>query len=142
MFTRRMESLATGLLKPMNPNGAALLGLLTFFWGIWVVNPFWHVFVSADVYMRALEFAPEWAWGTWATATGIAIMCAVWHRDAVMLSRAACFSVWHWFTVSVMMWWGDWQNTAGLVYMFIGFYAVFVFLNIRVNYVRQGIHRF
>lgn len=33
----------------------------------------------------------------------------------------------------MMMWWGDWQNTGGLTYSFIGAYATFIYLNLKVN---------
>jgi len=126
----------------MNPYGSTLLGLLTFMWGLWIVNPFWSVFSRAGVYGKAMDFAPEWAWGTWSTICGLAILCALWRSSSVWLARASGFAVWHWFTISGMLWWGDWQNTAGLTYMFIGLYSVFAYLNIRVNFVKQGIRKF
>ncbi len=138
----RLERLARGLIKPMNPYGSSLLGFLTIMWGLWIVNPFWDVFQRAGVYSKALEFAPEWAWGTWSTVCGLAILASLWRNNAVWLCRAGAFAIWHWMTVSGMLWWGDWQNTAGLTYMFIGLYSVFVYLNMRVNYVRQGITHF
>lgn len=138
----RLEVLARGLLKPMNPYGSVLLGLLTTLWGLWILSPFWEAFDQADVYGKAVEFAPEWAWGTWATVCGLIILLALWRSSSIWLSRASGFAVWHWLTVAVMLWWGDWHNAAGLTYTFIGFYTVFVFLNIRVNYVKQGIHKF
>lgn len=126
----------------MNPYGASLLGFMTFFWGLWIISPWWTVFDRAPVYSKALEFAPEWAWGTWATLCGLGLIISVLRRSTLWLARTGGFAVWHWVTVSVMLWWGDWQNTAGMTYMFVGFYAVFVFLNIRVNYVKRGIRKF
>lgn len=136
------RSLAQGLLKPMNPHGASLLGFMTFTWGLWIVSPFWTVFDRAPVYSKALEFAPEWAWGAWAALCGIGLIVSVFRRSSIFLASTSGFAIWHWTTVSGMMWWGDWQNTAGITYMFVGFYAIFVYLNIRVNYVRPGIKHF
>lgn len=138
----RLDSFVKGMLKPINPYGASLLGLLTFFWGLWIVNPFWEVFNSAQVFSRAANFAPEWAWGTWATLCGITLITSVWRGNSRWLSRAARFASWHWATVSLMLWWGDWQNTAGVTYTFVALYSVYVFLNVRVNYVNQGISHF
>lgn len=138
----RIERIAHGLIKPMNPYASVWLGIMTFMWGLWVVNPFWQVFTRANVYSKALEFAPEWAWGTWSTLCGITLIVALIKHSPCWVVRAAGFAIWHWFTVSGMLWWGDWQNTAGLTYMFVGLYAVYVFLNIRVNWVRQGIKHF
>lgn len=142
MIMGRLDNLASGLLRPMNPHGAILLGALTFVWGIWVGNPFWEVFTRAPVYHEALDLAPEWAWGTWASTVGIVLLLSLLSKNAKWLSRAALCSVWHWFTVSGMMWWGDWHNTAGVVYLFIGFYSLFVYLNTKVNFVKQGITHF
>lgn len=138
----RLERSTRALLKPMNPYGSSLLGLLTLMWGMWIINPFWDVFSRAGVYSKAMEFAPEWAWGTWSTLCGLGILTALWRGSSHWLAGASGFVVWHWFTISGMLWWGDWQNTAGLTYMFIGFYSVFVYLNIKVNFVKQGIHKF
>lgn len=139
---QRGDNLAQGLLRPMNPHGASLLGFMTLMWGLWIIMPFWRAFDTAAVYSKALEFAPEWAWGTWSTLCGLGLIIAVFKKSTHWLSRTSGFAIWHWTTVSGMLWWGDWQNTAGLTYMFIGFYAIFVFLNIRVNYVNQGISHF
>lgn len=137
----RFEQLAKGILMPMNPYASALLGFLTLFWGLWIVNPFWDVFSTANVYHRALEFAPEWAWGTWSTTCGALIILSLYTGAAKLLSRSLAFAVWHWGTVSIMLWWGDWQNTAGLTYTFIALYTIFAYLNIKTNYVRMGIGR-
>ena len=138
----RIERIACGLIKPINPYASVLLGIMTFMWGLWVVNPFWEVFTRAAVYSKAIEFAPEWAWGTWSTTCGLTIILALVKHSPVWVVRASGFAIWHWFTVSGMLWWGDWQNTAGLAYLFVGLYAVYVFLNIKVNWVRQGIKHF
>lgn len=134
--------MVSGLIQPMNLYASVLLGVMTFVWGVWVVNPFWHVFTRAAIYDKTLEFAPEWAWGTWSTVCGAALVAAVFKRSTRWVSRASAFAMWHWFTISLMFWWGDWQNTAGLTYMFIGLYATYIFLNVRLNWVRLGIRHF
>lgn len=134
----RLERLARGLLKPMNPYASSILGMLTLMWGIWIVNPFWSVFASANVWHRAMQFAPEWAWGTWATVAGGAILFALFKGSTKWVARTLGFGIWHWWTVSGMLWWGDWQNTAGLTYMFIAIYTTFSYLNIKTNFVHMG----
>lgn len=136
------DRIVVGLLKPINPYGASLLGYLTLLWGIWIVNPLWHVFDSSRVYNKALELAPEWAWGTWAVVCGLGLIAAVHMRSTRLLACTSGFAIWHWGIVSVMMWWANWHDTAGLVYMFIALYSIFVFLNIKVNYVNRGVYKF
>jgi hypothetical protein len=114
---------------------------MTTAWGIWIVNPFWSVFSTANVYHKALDFAPEWAWGTWSTACGVLMVCALYEGWTKWLGRALGFAVWHWWTVAGMLWWGDWQNTAGLTYTFIALYTTFTYLNIKANFIETGVKR-
>lgn len=135
----RVERLASGMLAPMNPYVSSVLGLFTLLWGLFVLNPLHAAFERAAIYSKAIELAPEWAWGTWAAVCGICVLCSIFFGRAKMLARSLGFATWHWFTIAGMCWWGDWQNTAGLTYTFISIYGMLAFLNIRVNYVKQGI---
>lgn len=123
----------------MNPYVSAVLGLLTTVWGLWTLSPFWHVFSSAPVYGEALDSAPEAVWGLWATLTGLGILVSIYYAHARPLAFALGAATFHWFVVAGMLWWGDWHNTAGLTYTFIGIYSVLAYLNIRVNYVKEHI---
>ena len=125
------------MLIPINPNASIILGFLTAFWGFWLLLPH-KTFTSAALFSKMGAFAPEWAWGTWAVTCGLAIIVSVFTNNYLWLSRAMAFAVWHWSTVSGMMWWGDWRNTGGLTYTFVSMYAVFVYLNIKINYVKFG----
>lgn len=140
MTKKHVERIVAGLLRPINPYATGILGLLTFSWGVWIVNPMWSVFQSAPVFSRALEFAPEWAWGSWATACGAIILFAVMTGKFKTLSFALGFAIWHWSTVAGMLWWGDWHNTGGLTYSFIALWTTYAWLNIKINYVRLGKH--
>lgn len=137
-MSKRVERFVAGLLRPINPYATAILGLLTLSWGLWIVNPFWSVFGSARVFSRAVEFAPEWAWGTWSTLCGAIIIFAVLRGKFKTLSFALGFAIWHWSTVAGMLWWGDWQNTAGITYTYIAIWTVYAWLNIKINYVRKS----
>lgn len=130
----RIERLARGLLTPINPYALSLLGFLTFFWGLWIVNPFWEVFGRADIYQRTLDFAPEWAWGSWSTACGALMLYGLFADRFRVLVPALIVGMWHWFTIAGMFWWGDWQNTAGLTYTFVALYTTYAYLNIKVNH--------
>lgn len=133
----RLDRFANGLLRPINPYASVILGLLTASWGIWLLMP-WETFGTAKLYSKMDEFAPEWAWGTWALICGALIIFAVAKGLYKTLSFAIGFAVWHWATVSSMMWWGDWQNTGGLTYSFITLYCIYAYLNIKINYVQFG----
>lgn len=133
----KMEKVAVGLLGPINPYVSILLGILTFFWGLWLALPF-NTFGSAAVYSKMDQFAPEWLWAFWAMCVGLVSVYTILRRKSKMLSKAHGFTSWHWATVSAMMWWGNWQNTAGLTYTFISLYAVFCYLNVKVNNVNFG----
>lgn len=105
------------------------------FWGIWLLLPH-DVFERAPLYFRMWQIAPEWAWGGWATICGFMIIVSIIKSNWKMMTKAMGFASWHWCTVAGMMWWGDWQNTGGLTYSFISLYAIYVFLNVKINYVK------
>lgn len=123
------------LMEPINPALSGLMGILTLFWGLWVVCPAWDAFSRAALYDKMSEFAPEWAWGTWSVTAGSILIITSWKHNYVNVCRALAFIAWHWFTVSTLMWFGDWQNTGPLTYSLITSYAVFFYLNIKLNYV-------
>ncbi len=138
----RLDKIAEGLLRPINPYATSILGLLTATWGLWVIMPFWSVFGKAELFEKMREFAPELAWGSWAFVCGLLIIYAIYAGRYRTLSAAMAFASWHWTTVACMMWWGDWQNTGGLTYSWIAVYSIYVYLNVRINLVKfpDGTH--
>lgn len=130
-----MQKSLINLMRPINTTVTVLLGLLTFFWGLWVLCPEWSVFGSADVYMKMEDFAPEWAWGTWSLVAGALQVVAALREDYKFLAHSLEFIAWHWFVVALAMWVGDWQNTGGLVYTTVCLYSVFSYLNVKLNYI-------
>lgn len=133
----KVDKFVKGLLKPINPNASIILGILTNFWGLWLLLPH-TVFDHSALYSKMDQFAPEWAWGTWAFICGLLIIVSILKSNWYWLAKSMGFAIWHWSTVSGMMWWGDWHNTGGLTYTFISIYAIYVFLNVKINYVRFG----
>jgi hypothetical protein len=97
----------------------------------------WDVFSRGALFSKALSFAPEWAWGCWATFCGYLIVLSVLTGYYKWLARALGFAVWHWSVIAGMLWWGDWQNTGGLSYTFIAMYALYAYYNIKINYVKM-----
>jgi hypothetical protein len=142
-FAKRIEKIALGMMYPANPYATSIIGLFTLLWGLWIVNPFWHVFTSAALYEKAAGFAPEWAWGSWSTLCGLVILIALYKGSFKRLIDALAFCVWHWFTIAVFYFWGDWQNTGGLTYLFVGVLSLYMYLNIKFNHgQKRQKHRF
>ena len=135
----RMDRIVQGMLRPINPYSTVILGVFTALWGMWVLLP-WPVFEHAALFSRMDQFAPEWAWGGWATLCGLLIVFALMDGDKKPLSFALGFAVWHWWTVSYMLWWGDWQNTGGLTYSFIAIFTTYAYLNFKINFIRNDEH--
>lgn len=133
----KMEKVAVGLLSPINPYASILLGIFTFFWGLWLALPF-DTFGSAAIYSKMDQFAPEWLWAVWAMIVGSVSVYTIIKRKSKLLAKAHGFTAWHWATVASMMWWGDWENTAGPTYTFIAIYSSFCYLNVKVNNVNFG----
>lgn len=130
---KRLERVALGLAKPINPYSVVILGAMTFFWGLWIVNPFWDVFSHAAIFSKAAEFAPEWAWGTWATASGAFTLFGIFSARYKCLISALSVLMWHWWTIAGFYWWGDWQNTAVLTYSFVALFSTYAWLNMKLN---------
>jgi uncharacterized iron-regulated membrane protein len=98
----------------------------------------WQVFTSAPLFSQMHAFAPEWAWGTWALICGSLIVISVFKGLYKWLYRSLGFAIWHWGTVSSLMWMGDWHNTGGVTYSFICIFCMYLYLNIKVNYNKMG----
>lgn len=129
----KADRMAVGLLRPINPYASILLGIFTFLWGLWLALPFETFGRAAALYSKMADIAPEWAWGAWSMAVGIITVVTITLKKKRWLSRAHAFSTWHWGTVSLMMWWGDWQNTGPVTYTMIAVYSAFLYLNVKVN---------
>lgn len=134
----RLEKIAEGMLRPINPYSTLILGVFTAFWGLWVITPGWSVFGSALLYSKMMEFAPEWAWGVWSLTSGLLLIICVFRGYYSNLSRALMFISWHWATVAGFMWWGDWHNTGGITYTTVAIYSIYCYFNIKMNYVKYG----
>lgn len=132
----RLDIIAQGLLRPINPYANLIMGGLTAMWGAWLLIPYFSVFGRASLYSKMGDFAPEWAWGSWAFVCGLVMIASVFKGMYKTLSKAMGFAVWHWFTVAGMMWWGDWQNANSITYTFIGIYCAYIYLNIKINHVK------
>lgn len=132
-----LDRIAQGMLRPINPYSTLILGVFTAFWGIWVLMP-WSVFGRADLFSKLSEFAPEVLWGLWATGAGILVIASIIRGLYRYLAWTLAFIGWHWATVAVFMWWGDWQNTGGLTYSFAAVYASYAYLNVKINQVNNG----
>lgn len=132
----RLDRVARGVLRPINPYATVLLGIYTLLWGLWLISPFWNTFGRADLFRHASEFAPEWAWGSWSFVAGATVVAAIFRGRFSWLSFALAFISWHWWTIGSLLLWGDWQNTGGLTYLFIAIYSTYAYLNIEINYVK------
>lgn len=130
-----LRSIFVNLMKPINTTVTVLLGVLTFLWGLWVMSPWWSVFGSSTLYARMSEFAPEFAWGAWATVAGFIQLTAALRGNMKFLTQSLEFIAWHWFIVALTMWFGNWQNTGGLTYSVVCLYSVFCYLNVKLNYI-------
>lgn len=133
-FHEGTERLAWALLrKPINKAAIIFLGFYTTLWGLWVVNPFWHVFTTAPLFKDMLNFAPEWAWGIVALIAGAVIIYGAIKRTYNPLIRGALVGSIYWLIVAIFYFMGDWQNTGGITSLTFAVYSSFVYLNIKVN---------
>ena len=128
-----IKKLVNGLLKPINTSAVSILGIYTILWGVWVANPFWHVFSTAALYSQLNSIAPEVFWGLLAIVIGIITMYGVIRPSYRSLTMGALAVGWHWWMISLLYFMGDWQNTGGITAGIFFVYGCFIWLNLRVN---------
>lgn len=122
------------MLRPVNKYSPLFMGFLTFVWGLWLVNPNVDTFDSAPVFSKMAEIAPEGSWGLWAIVLGWATISTTIKKNYDALAVILVGTTWLWSVIAGFMWWGDWTNTAGIVYTFIAIHSCFLYLNIKINY--------
>jgi hypothetical protein len=133
-FRDFLNSLARELLHPVSKGTTILLSFYTILWGLWVVNPWWEVFSSADLYKGMREVAPEWVWGLFAVVCGMAsLVTSVDNRYPRTLFTVSAITGWHWLIVSIMYFYGDWRNTGGITGGFLAFLCGFLYLRVKAN---------
>lgn len=133
-LTEGTEKLAEALLLPINPAAVIILGIYTVVWGAWVANPLWEVFNHAVLYTKMASFMPEYAWGILAIVMGSVTIYGALKRHYPALVRGAATSGFFWFAVSIFYFVGDWASTGGITALVFAVYAMFIYLNIRVNF--------
>lgn len=127
------DKLAQSLLKPINPTVIVVLGLYTIIWGIWIANPLWEVFTRAPLYSAMEHLAPEWYWGVQAIVAGLFILRGALKPAYKNLITGAAIAAGHWFTIGMLYFIGDWQNTGGITAITFAIYSALVYLNIKTN---------
>lgn len=128
------EGLAKSLLLPINPSAVIILGVYTIVWGLYVANPFWNVFTQAALYSQLAMLAPEVFWGCLAIACGTVTCYGAIKRKYRPLTVGAQTAGWHWLMISIMYFLGDPLNTGGITALVFAIYAVFIYINLRVNF--------
>ena len=129
----RREKVALSLLKPINPSLIIILGVYTVVWGLWILNPFWDVFASAPLYSQMAHIANEYVWGGIAITAGLIITRGATKPSYSNIQIGAIVAFFHWFTISILYFVGDWMNTGGITALMLAVYSGIVWLNIKVN---------
>lgn len=129
-----MDKLVAALLKPINTTAIIVLGLYTVLWGLWLAAPWWDVFSRAPLYSHLAHTLPETIWGLIAISCGLVTVYGALHPSYKALSIGSTVAFFHWFIISIFYFWGDWQNTGGITALTFSTYALFIHLNVKVNY--------
>lgn len=128
------DQLVRALLLPINPAAVILLGIYTVVWGVWVANPFWSVFSQAELYGVLATVAPEVFWGCLAILCGTVTVYGAVKRSYRALINGSSVAGWHWFMITVFYFMGDPLNTGGITALIFAVYAIFIYLNLKVNF--------
>jgi hypothetical protein len=122
---------------PINTSAAMLMAVYTILWGFWLINPFWTVFDQAPLYSWLSSVAPEWFWGGFAIIVGVTMAHGIIRHTYDSLIRGAFIGFIHWGIIMTGYFIGDWQNTGGLTTAMIMVYCGFIYLNLKVNHVKE-----
>lgn len=121
------------ILQPINSAAILIMGVYSFFWGVWIANPIWSTFDTADVFDAMADSAPEELWGGLAILVGLVIIHGVVKRSYRSLVTGALSGFFFWIIVTTFFFLGNWQNTGGITYLMIAVYCGFIWLNLRIN---------
>lgn len=103
-------------------------------WGLWVSNPFWSVFGSAQLFSALGLVAPEVFWGCLAIFCGVITTYGALRRSYASLLLGSSIAWAHWLMIAIFYFIGDWQNTGGITALSIAVYASFIYLNLKVSH--------
>lgn len=131
--------MAVSLLRPINPSIIIILGVYTVVWGLWIINPWWHVLASAPLYSQMARLAPEVVWGGIAILSGAITIRGALKPSFKNLQLGSFIGFFHWFAISILYFLGDWTNTGGITALAFALYSAIIWVNIKVN--RTHFHR-
>lgn len=129
----RTEKIAVSILRPINPSLIIVLAIYTIFWGLWLANPFTHVFGAAAIYSAMSALLPEVVWGGIAIASGLLIMRGALKPSFSNLQIGAFVGFFHWFIIGILYLMGDWINTGGITALTFAIYSAIIWVNIKLN---------
>lgn len=129
----RVEKVAEGLLRPINPTVIIVLGVYTVIWGLWIFSPFWSVFAAAPLYSAMASISSEYVWGAVAVISGLFIMRGAMKPSYKNLSLGAFIGCLHWLVVALLYFASDWHSTGGITSLTFAIYSALVWANVRVN---------
>jgi len=132
----RSERLAERLLEPLNPSLIVIFGVYTVVWGLWILCPFWDVFVAAPLYATMAGIGSEYIWGTIATACGLIICRGALKPSYRNIQLGALVGFFHWLVIATLYFMGDWTSTGGITSATFALYSAIVWVNIKVNKAR------
>lgn len=127
------DKIKQAMFRPINTAAISIMGAYTLLWGLWVGNPWWTVFDTAQLFNFMTVIMPEWAWGTVAIIAGIAMLYGVAKDSYGALKNGALSGFYFWLFASINFFLGDWQNTGGITLLMIAIYCGYIALNLHIN---------
>lgn len=129
----KMDEVAQGLLRPINPTLILILGIYTVVWGLWLIAPWWTVFTQAALYAQMHALAAEWVWGLFAVGTGLLTLRGAYKPSYTNLHIGAFAAALFWLVIGLMYFAGDWTNTGGITALCFFTYSAVVWVNVKIN---------
>lgn len=107
-----------------------LLGLLATLWGLGLLNPWSHTFVSAPGFSAMALLAPEWAWGVAVAVLGLLQLGGLRGRHPQARRVGALGGLFVWAFVGVMIFRGNWAGLGWIIWGVVATGCAIVYLRL------------
>lgn len=132
MIRKEIRRIYLAFYTPISPFNFFINGLLLFFFGLWLIVPFWDALNTSPIFSVMDATLPEWLWGAIIMATG---MIKLWAARTVHVRwmRASAISGFIlWSIMAGSFWVSSWQSPGCLIFTFFVLQSAWHYFNLSV----------
>jgi hypothetical protein len=111
---------------------AFLVGLASFMWGVWVLNPTVDSLFN-PMFVPLLTLAPEWFWGSLFLVVGATKIIAVFMRSEFWIRISTFMGCLLWFTFATFFLLANWKVTGVPTYYIVSAMNAWIYLQVKFH---------